>query len=156
MRHISAETNLVMPRSEAWAKLQDLLLAQHYVPGVTHIEITTPNRTGVGASRKVFCKRRAPIDETVIEWEDGHGFTVKLHNGDKPPVPFKEAQFVYRLHDVPGGQTRVTTTMIYGLPAGALGRLLDGLLMRRIVAHTVSSIARGLKQVYESERRRPL
>ena len=103
MGRSSAETQLAMPRAQAWAKLRDLLLAQQYVPGVTRIEITTPQREGMGASRRVFCKGRPPVDETVIAWEDGHGFTVKLHNGDQPPKPFKQAQFVYRLDDAPGG-----------------------------------------------------
>jgi hypothetical protein len=42
MGRISAELPLAMPRAEAWTKLQNLLLAQYYVPGVTGIEITTP------------------------------------------------------------------------------------------------------------------
>jgi hypothetical protein len=104
----------------------------------------------VGASRKVFCKGRPPVDETVIAWEDGHGFTVKLHKGDQPPAPFKQAQFVYRLDDAPGGLTRVTTTLIYELPFGALGLILDALLMRRVGRSTVDAIARGLKQFYET------
>lgn len=150
MAHISAEALVAMPRSEAWAKLRDLTLSRHYVPGVTDIEITTPNRTGLGASRKVYCKGRPPLDETVVDWEEGHGFTVKLHEGDKPASPFRSAEFVYRLDDAPQGRTRVTTVMIYELPFGVLGRLLDGLLMRHVVARTVGTISRNLQHVYEN------
>ncbi len=119
-------------------------------PGVLRIEITTPQRQGVGASRRVFCKGRPPVDETVILWEEGYGFTVRLHNGDNQPTPFKQAQFVYRLDDAPGERTRATTTLIYELPFGALGRLLDALLMRPLGRRTVNAIARGLKHVYET------
>ena len=150
MRPVSAQALVAIARADAWERLQDLMLARHYVPGVTDIEITTPNRTGVGASRKVFVKGRPPIDETVIAWEEGHGFTIRLHHGDKPPSPFSQAQFVYRLDDAPDGRTRVTTTLAYELPRGALGRLLDALLMRHISAHMVRTIARNMKQLYET------
>jgi hypothetical protein len=150
MARVSAEAQLAMPRAEAWARMRDLLLAQKYVPGVERIEITTPRREGVGASRKVFCKGRPPVDETVTLWEEGHGFTVRLHHGDKPPSPFRQAQFVYRLDDAPGGGTRASTTLIYDLPLGPVGKLLDALLLRRVSQATVEAIARGLKQVYET------
>jgi hypothetical protein len=151
MTIVSAEATLAMPRADAWAKLRDLKLAQRYVPGVTGIEITTPQDEGVGASRKIFCEGRPPLDETVVEWEDGHGFTVRLHQGDNPASPFKSGSFLYRLDDAPDGQTRIITTMIYELPFGVLGRLLDGLLMRRVTRRMVNTIARNLKQVYEAD-----
>jgi len=150
MNQISATAQLAMPRAEAWAKLRDLKLGQYYVPRVTRIEITTPQREGVGASRRAFCKGRPPVDETVVLWEEGRGFTVKLHNGDKPPAPFKQAQFTYWLDDAPGGQTRISTTIAYEMPFGIVGRLLDALLLRRLMRTTVNTIARGLKQFYET------
>jgi hypothetical protein len=153
MGRSAAEVELAMPRAQAWAKLRDLMLSQDYVPGVERIEITTRQREGVGASRRVFCKGRPPVDETVVLWDEGHGFTVRLHKGDEPPAPFKQAQFVYRLDDAPDGRTRVTTTLAYELPFGVLGRLLDALLMRRVSQAMVKAIASGLKQVYETGKR---
>lgn len=151
MAIVSAESILAMPRLHAWAKLTDLTLAKEYVPGVTDIQITTPECHGVGASRKVFCKGRPPLDETIVDWEEGHGFTVRLHQGDKPSPPFKSARFIYRLDDAPQGQTRVTTSMIYELPSGVRWRLLDALIMRRATKRTVQTISRNLKRVYEAE-----
>lgn len=149
MRAVPAEAIVNISRAAAWERLRDLTLARQYVPGVTDIEITTANRTGVDASRKVFVKGRPPVDETVVDWWEGHGFTVRLHKGDEPPSPFTEAQFVYRLEDAPGGRTRVTTTLRYAMPPGVLGRLFDALLMRHAAAYTVRAISRGLKRVYE-------
>jgi hypothetical protein len=76
MNQISAETQLAMPRAEAWAKLRDLTLAQYCVPGVLRIEITTARREGVGASRRAHCKGCPPVDETVILWEDEPPFGI--------------------------------------------------------------------------------
>ncbi len=150
MRSVSAQALLAIPRPQAWQKLQDLMLAEAYVPGVTGIEITTPNRTGLGASRKVTVKGRPPIDETVVRWVEGHGFTVKLHHGEEPASPFRQAQFTYWLDDTPEGLTRVMTTLSYELPWGFAGRLFDAMLMRFISAKMVKTISRNLKQVYEA------
>ena len=140
-----------MPRSAAWTRLEDLTLAERYVPGVTRIEISTPQDRGIGASRKVFTEKRPPFDETVTEWIEGHGFTVKVHDGDKPSPPFREFHFRYRLDDAPDGRTRITTTMIYELPWGVLGRLLDILVMRRVTTGMVGTIVANMKQVYEAD-----
>jgi hypothetical protein len=150
MRSVSAEALLSVPLFQAWEKLQDLTLAKAYVPGVTDIEITTPNRTGLGASRKVAVKGRPALDETVVQWEEGHGFTVELHQGDKPASPFRQARFTYWLNEAPEGLTRVTTTLSYDLPLGIVGRMFDALLMRFISANMVKTISRNLKKVYEA------
>lgn len=150
MTDVSAEAVLAMSRTEAWSRLRDFTLAQYYVPGVTGLEITTAQREGAGASRRVFCKGRKPIDETVTRWEDGRGFTVRLHHGDKPNAPFKHAEFTYWLDDTAEGRARIRTTMSYEPSFGILGRVLDRLLLRRAVSSTVQAIVGGLKQFYET------
>lgn len=107
MGALTFEAVIAMPRADVWAKLRDLQMARHYVKGVTAIELNTSQREGVGASRKVFMKDRPPVDETVIAWEDGRGITLKIHNGDKAPAPFKWAKFQYVIEDGPSGKTRV-------------------------------------------------
>lgn len=149
MTTVSAEILIDMPKSAAWSRLEDLRLAQRYVPGVTRIEITTPQDRGLGASRKVFTEKRPPLDETVTEWVEGHGFTVRVHDGDKPSPPFRQFHFRYWLDDAADGRTRITTTMIYELPGGIAGRVLDALVMRRAMARMAGRITRNMKQVYE-------
>lgn len=153
MTTTSAEALIDLPRSAAWAKLEDLMLAERYVPGVTRIEIVTPHDRGIGACRKVYTEKRPPFDETVVEWIEGYGFTVRVHDGDKPSPPFRAFRFRYRLDDAPGGKTRFTATMIYELPWGVLGRVLDAVVMRRIVGRMAQTIAHNVKRVYESDAR---
>jgi len=147
---VSSHADLAMPRAEAWGRLRNLTLASRYVPGVTGIEITTPQTEGVGASRKVYSKGKPLLDETVVDWQDGQGFTVRLHKGDEPPAPFRQAQFTYRLEDTPDGQCRMVTTMAYEVPPGLAWRMLDGLVMRHVVMSTVRKIARRLQGVYNA------
>lgn len=147
----SARVVVNVPRETAWNKLQDLTLAHNYVPGLIRTEITTDKRVGVGASRRVYQNETRGMDETVIEWQDGHGFLIRLHRGDKgAPPPFSEAFFRYRIDDAGNGQTSLTTTLSYVPALGAFGRLLDRWLLNKAIRGTVRDVALSMKAYYES------
>jgi hypothetical protein len=148
MNSASGTAPIAMPLEEAWELLRDLGRARHYVPGLTDVQITTEQREGVGASRRVFSKRGAPMDETVVRWDEGRGFEIRLHRGEAgPPPPFREARFVYAL--VPDGERcRIETTLSWVSRWGVLGKLLDALVMRRAIGRTVQQVADGLAQHY--------
>jgi len=152
MGEVTFETVIAMPRTDVWAKLRDLRVARHYVPDVTAIEMNTSQSEGIGASRKVFMKNRQPVDETVIAWEDGRGFTVKIHKGEQPPTPFKWAKFQYEVADAPGAQTRVRGTFSYEMANGLLGRLLEALVLRRALERSNTAVAANMKRFYETGR----
>ncbi|HSC76530.1 MAG TPA: SRPBCC family protein, partial [Pseudomonadales bacterium] len=68
MGHIAVYNATVKITAEkAWEKLKDLSLAHNYVPGINKCVITTTQKTGVGASRRVSGPQQA-LDETVTEW----------------------------------------------------------------------------------------
>jgi hypothetical protein len=150
MGEVTFDMIIAMPRAEVWEKLRDLRSARHYVPGVTAIELNTSQREGVGASRKVFMGNRAPVDETAIVWEDQRGYTLKIHNGDKPPSPFQRATFQYALDDAPGEQTRVRGTFAYEMAPGLFGRMLEALVLRRALARSNAAVAANMKKFYET------
>ena len=146
-----AEVIVNLPRAEVWQRLRDLTIAHKYVPGLRDCRMTTTQREGVGASRRVYTTSGMEMDETVAEWREGQGFVIRLHDGDKPPPPiFEEASFHYILEDAPGGATRFLPTMTYTLKFGVLGRLLDALLINMIVRSNMKKVGQGLKQFYES------
>ena len=143
--HNSREYDL--PRAKVWEGLRDLTRAPRYVPNLTGVEILTEQTEGVGASRRVFQKNGKPLDETVEEWEDGYGFKLRLHNGDKPPAPFPEAWFDYRIADAPDGGTFFRPALIYGVPAGIFGKLMNALPIRRFslkIDHHATELAPGV------------
>lgn len=153
MSTATASTELAMPRERAWRILQDLSVAHRYVPGLVRTEIRTAQTTGVGASRRVYRKGERGLDETVVEWEDGHGFLLRLTQPDgSAPAPFARASFRYWLDDVPGQpeRSRMTITLEYEPRWGATGRLLDRLLLAGSVAKMQQQLARRIKAFYES------
>ena len=150
MRALSFEIVIAKPRAQVWEQLRDLRVARNYVPGVTSIEYNSSQHQGVGASRRVVMKKRAPVDETAIAWEDGKGFTLKIHHGDKAPAPFKWATYRYEIDDAPGGYTRVRGTFSYQMALGLFGLLLDAVVIRRSIEQSNAAVAANMKKFYET------
>lgn len=147
---VSTTVRVQLPRAKAWDLLQDLSLAHHYVPGLVKTEITTQARKGVGASRKVYQSETKGIDETVVEWNEGHGFLIRLHRGSAgAPLPFAEAHFRYAI-EADGNDTRLTTSLTYTMLGGAVGRFLDRYLLRGFIDKTIRDVALSQKCYYET------
>lgn len=152
---VSSQVTIQLPLDQAWEKLRDLSLAHNYVPGLVNTTVNTENKEGVGASRTVFQTETKGIDETVVEWQDGHGFLIRLHRGEKgAPPPFKEAFFRYRIDagETPD-TTLLTTSMSYTMGMGFFGGLLEKLFLKNIFHSVNRDVAISLKQFYESGER---
>jgi hypothetical protein len=146
---VHAQTLIDLPLNEAWAKLRDISLAHNYVPGIVKTEIVSEQVEGVGASRYVYRNQKSYIQETVEEWQEGKGFLIHLHRGDKPAPPFRDAWFRYALADGGNGQTQLTTSLNYELPWGSLGAWL-GRKMASFVEATISDVTLSMKLYYET------
>lgn len=147
----TARVVINVPREQVWEKLRDLGMAHNYVPGIIKTEVTTSKKEGVGASRKVFQSETKGLDETVVEWNEGHGFLIRLHRGDNgAPPPFKDAAFRYRIDDAGNGQTALTTSLIFTMRWGAVGAFLHSRLLAGVFRSTIRDVALSMKAFYES------
>jgi hypothetical protein len=147
---VSAKVIIDIPHQAAWNKLRDLTLAVNYVPGLVKVEMSGDQREGVGASRKVYQAASRYIEETVEQWHEGEGFLIRLHRGDKPAAPFKRAWFRYCIAEQDAHSTLFTASLIYELPWGLFGRLLDRLVLHRIMQNVIRDVALSMKLYYES------
>lgn len=140
------ELILELPPQAAWARLRDLSLAPHYVPGLTGCEFHPGPRDGLGTSRRVLMKRGF-LDESVVEWHEGQGLVLRLHRAEQgPPFPFREASFRYALQPEGNQRTRLVLSLDGELRGGQVSEwLLAGALRR-----TVAKIAVNLKAFYET------
>lgn len=138
-----------MPRAAAWDKLKDISLAHNYVPGIVKTEIVSEQTTGVGASRYVYRNKHSYIQETVIEWNEGRGFLIRLHKGDKPAPPFKNATFRYELEEKGTDQTLFTASLTFEMPWGGVGTWLEK-KMAKAVGATITDVATSMKLYYET------
>ena len=150
MTRVSARAPIPLPIEVCWEKLRDLERAHFYVPGVSACVITTDAREGVGASRRVTSRQVGDMDETVVVWDEGRALTIRLHKGDAPARPFREATFRYALEPA-GEHCEIVTRMEYDLVGGPLGRLLDALVMRRQMQRNVRDVALALAEHYVTD-----
>jgi len=148
-QEVSAQVIIDIPLCEAWEKLRDISLAHHYVPGIVKTVIVSEQIAGVGASRYVYRNEKSYIQETVEEWQDGKGFLIRLHKGDKPAPPFRNAWFRYELADHGSGQTQFTASLKYEMPWGRPGAWL-GAKMAKLVRATIGDVAIAMKLYYET------
>ncbi len=148
-REVSTQIEIDVPRAVAWEKLSDISLAHNYVPGIVKTEVVSEGTRGVGASRYVYRNAKTYIQETVVEWDEGSGFLIRLHKGDKPAPPFRAASFRYQLADTGRDKTLFTASLEYEMPWGALGAWLEK-KMEKTVAATVRDVATAMKLYYET------
>lgn len=148
-QEVSAKVLINIPHSAAWDRLQDISLAHNYVPGIIKTEIVSAQLQGVGASRYVYRNKNNYIQETVEEWQDGEGFLIHLHKGEKSAPPFKNAWFRYAIRDCGAEKTELTTTLIYEMPWGALGAWI-GAKISNFARSTIADVALSMKLYYES------
>ncbi len=64
--------------------------------------------------------------------------------------PFPAWRHEHRFAELPGGRTQLTDHVEYRLPGGALGRVADALLVRRILLATFRSRQARTRAVLES------
>jgi hypothetical protein len=142
-----------LPIEACWQKMRDLSRAKDYVPGLSDCVVTTPAKEGVGASRIVTHRQFGAMNETVVAWDEGRGITLRLHKGDKPARPFAEALFRYEFRPAASGDRsgcEIHTALTYRLPFGPIGRLLDGLFLRRLFRQNVVDAAVCLAEYYRT------
>lgn len=145
----SGSAPIELPIETCWEKLRDLTLAKFYVPGVSACQIVTEQKEGVGTSRVVTTPQTGDMHETVTEWNEGQGFSIRLHKGEKPPTPFREAHFHYRLIPTGPQTCEIHTEMDYTPSFGVLGRILDRLLLGPMTRKSTQAVAAGLAAYYE-------
>jgi hypothetical protein len=133
------------PQVQVWRLVGQLDQAANYLPEVTRLEMLTPASSGVGASRRLYHGESDWLDETVDQWYDGKGYSLRLHRGEDAPFPFAEANMEYNLQGVAADATAVHLSLVYAPRYGLLGQMLDGLWVEKRSEAKVIEMAEDLK-----------
>jgi hypothetical protein len=141
-----------LPVAEAWQLLSDFSLAHNYVPGLTRTEIVSAQTSGVGAHRRVYDADGDYLEETITAWEQGRGFTIRLHDGDAPMAPFEQVFFDYRLDGAGSDSTAITLSLRFAMPWGGLGAWLGDTFILPAMTSELVQVAAGMKAFYETGR----
>jgi uncharacterized protein YndB with AHSA1/START domain len=103
MADVTQATSIACPPEDVWAVLADFGGISRWAPNVDHSCLTTSQREGAGAVRRVQVGRNALL-ERVVEWEPGERLAYAIVG--LPPV-VRAAVNTWSL-EADSGATRVT------------------------------------------------
>ncbi len=150
MTRITGDIHIDAPKEHVWDILADLGGIKNFHPGLTDSYYHPGAKRGVGASRHCDLKPFGSLEETVVRWEEGESYTLRIHDGKKVP-PFSRAEGTLAVRANGGGSGTVATmTLEYSLKFGPLGRLMNAIMVRRQFEKVIPAVLGGLKKYAES------
>ncbi len=126
-----------------WAALADFGGISRWAPNVDHSCLTTEQRDGIGAVRRVQVGRNALL-ERVVEWDPGHQLSYAIEG---MPAVVRSVTNTWRLEGS-GGSTRVTLSSRVDVgprpPQQVIARVVG-----RVLAKASREMLAGLKHHLE-------
>jgi ligand-binding SRPBCC domain-containing protein len=133
---------------KVWSVLATLDALAKYDPGVSKSEIVSSAQEGPGAERRCDLAPGGWFKERVSEWRPNEALSFELY---ECTLPVRRLHHRYTLVRE-GGATVVHQRMEYELKFGALGKLLDALMVRRKWTAGIRGFLAGLKRYTETHR----
>jgi len=146
MTTLHNEITIAAPQSVVWQVLTRLDALGQYDPGVKSATLVGETASGPGAQRRCELRPTGWFIEHVALWEPESALAFELVTCSLPVASLRHD---YTLSDT-AGATRVTQIMTYQLKYGQLGRVLDGLAMRRRWDSGIKAFLAGLKDHVEA------
>jgi hypothetical protein len=128
-----------------WTVLADIGNIAVWNPGVVQSEQTTPGEVNVGSCRRCELGGKNYLNERIIAFEATKAMTIRVTETN---LPFAQADIRFFLAPKEG-KTLVTVSPRYQLKYGALGRILDWVMVRRQYRNGMKGLLKGLKQHIE-------
>jgi hypothetical protein len=139
------QVRIARSAGDVWTVLSDFGNVADWAPFVVRSFRTTDGDLGVGSRRFLRHRWGFTLDEAVTRWEEDRCFSYRVFGA---PYPLRELHEVWSIS--PNGRGVVLTTqMTYEVHLGALGRLVDRLVVRRLLRRAIRIGHRGLKEHIE-------
>ncbi len=138
-----------IPKQKLWEIVSDLGNIYKYNPGVRKSYYTTDNTEGIGAARICELQPTGKILETVNDWNEGVGFLLHIDTIEKAP-PVKDFTGLFELTELDTNRTRVFVTINYEMKLGAIGTLLNKLIIKSKMENGIEDLLEGLKVYSET------
>ncbi|KZL15853.1 Polyketide cyclase / dehydrase and lipid transport [Pseudovibrio axinellae] len=132
---VSTETEINGSAAEVWEVLADFSAVDTWVPFVesSHIEGTVER--GVGIERRCDIGKAGNISETVIDWQEGESLSYRVSGFG----PMKGLLNKWTVVETSPSTSLVTVELRYKVKFGLLGRLLNFLVLARVLKKRVGS-----------------
>lgn len=132
------------PKQNLWTIVSDLGSIYKFNPRVTKSYYTTTNTKGIDAARICELYPSGKIQETVKNWDEGTGFLLQIDPIEKAP-PVKNFSGLFELNAINNNKTQVSITIDYEMKLGAIGLLLNNLIIRSKMEEGIKDLLEGLK-----------
>jgi ligand-binding SRPBCC domain-containing protein len=146
MRALTEQVTINAPSSEVWDALADFGGVSDWAPYMKESHLIGNIESGVGTRRSMRHSLGFRFEEKVTAWQDEQGYSFDVFRAPFPMTDVHESWKTGRSN----GYATVTTHVEYDMKLGALGQLLDWLLVRFIVRREMRSGLRGLKHHVEA------
>ncbi len=148
MATLHNEITVNAPMEKVWRLLANPELLDQYDPTVKKSILLSKEKTGFGAKRKVMmADGKNWFEEKVTSFKPNETLTYELTDCS---FPIKSLTHTYTF-ETSGNQTKVKQVIQYSVKFGLLGKLLDGLVMRRQSDAGVKKFFAGFKFFAEAQ-----
>ena len=137
------------PREKVWSVLASLDALDQYDPGIRKSKIVSSQKEGLGAARQCDLTPGGWFKERVAEWRPHEGLAFELF---ECTLPVRRLKHSYTLTP-DGSGTVVRQRMEYELKFGAVGKLMDAIMVRKKWDAGIKGFFAGLKHYVETGRR---
>ena len=148
MTRLNREVRISAPKEKVWQIIADFGGVYVYNPTVPNSYATSKNNGGEGATRHCDLAPFGSVEERILEWREGDGYTLEIYASEKTP-PFKKAIASLDLVE-DGDGTIVKGTLEYALKFGPMGALMDATMARSKFDKAWSRLFAGLKHYAET------
>lgn len=144
MTTLRVERNIAARASVVWPLLKDFQHIDAFNPNLSRSShISGTPFEGLGAERRCELKDgRNWIEERVIDWRPGEGYTVEIYAGT---MPIRDVRTTLAVQP-DGERSRAVMQINYTPKLGPFGQLLDVLVLRRKMTRLMHSVLEGLEQ----------
>ena len=142
---------IAAPREKVWSVLASLDALERYDPGIRKSEIASASKEGLGAVRRCEVASGGWFEERVVAFRPPESLAFELVECS---LPLRRLSHSYTLTRE-GDSTLVRQRMEYDLKLGPLGKLIDGMVVRKRWDDGIRGFFRGLKHYVETGERPP-
>ena len=148
MTVFTKQITLNKSQKEVWNIVSDLGAIYKFHPGVKKSYYTTISLDTIGAARICELYPSGKILETVVEWRNNRGFLLQIEPIEKAP-PVKNFTGKFELSEFNENHTKVSLTISYEMKLGALGKLLNKIIIQSKMEEGIDALLSGLKMYAE-------
>jgi len=145
MTKLHHEIKIDASPERVWKVLANLEEVQHYNPLVEKTNYISTNKVGVGAARYCDFKPKGFSKERVTDWIPNELLGMQVVESS---FPMKYTRWMTHLA-ADGKGTLVSQDLEYEIKFGLLGKLINGLMMKKKYDSILQSIFVGLKAYVE-------